>query len=236
MSDPYLRNLFFWSFLQWSQQFLYLDSPSFLDFLGDWHVDQLFTYLGFFFLFATLFWLSLYTTCKRRVHSVFSIQVVFVYQKKKKIQAPKEKRNIREKVVKTSPYKEPNQSTKSTIDIFAIFKTTLTHSSPPTQRKKESILLLDPFVPYLQKTCQFSPFKQSKAHIRGNFPCFLSFLPTRIHANLKGPSQKKTTSLILIETMRKLAVVEFLVGYYESEGGLLLFPHLTQKTSIYKGL
>ena len=38
ISDPCLRNLFFWSLLKWSQQFLDLDSPSFLNFLGDWHV------------------------------------------------------------------------------------------------------------------------------------------------------------------------------------------------------
>ena len=37
MSDPYLRNLFFQTLLEWSQQFLDLDSPSFLNFLGDWH-------------------------------------------------------------------------------------------------------------------------------------------------------------------------------------------------------
>ena len=38
LSDPCSRNLFFWSLLEWSQQFLDLDSPSFLNFLGDWHV------------------------------------------------------------------------------------------------------------------------------------------------------------------------------------------------------
>ena len=31
MSDPYLRNLFFQTLLEWSQQFLDLDSPSFLE-------------------------------------------------------------------------------------------------------------------------------------------------------------------------------------------------------------
>ena len=38
MSNTCLRNLFFWSLLEWSQQFLHLDSLSFLNFLGDWLV------------------------------------------------------------------------------------------------------------------------------------------------------------------------------------------------------
>ena len=38
MSDPCLRSFFFRSLLEGFQQFLDLDSPSFLNFLGDWHV------------------------------------------------------------------------------------------------------------------------------------------------------------------------------------------------------
>ena len=38
MSDTCLRNLFFGSLLEWSQQFLDLDYLSFLNFLGDWLV------------------------------------------------------------------------------------------------------------------------------------------------------------------------------------------------------
>ena len=39
MSDPCLRSFFFRSLLEWFQQFLDLDSPSFLNFLGDWYDD-----------------------------------------------------------------------------------------------------------------------------------------------------------------------------------------------------
>ena len=69
LSNQSLRNLFFCSLLEWSQQFLDLDFPSFLNFLGDWHGGQL--YISRFCLFAALFWLFLYTACIYWVRLLF---------------------------------------------------------------------------------------------------------------------------------------------------------------------
>ena len=71
LSDQSLRNLFFCSLLEWSQQFLDLDFFSFLNFLGHWHGGKLYLSLGFIFLFVALFWLFLYTASIRRVCPLF---------------------------------------------------------------------------------------------------------------------------------------------------------------------
>ena len=86
MSDTCLRNLFFRSLLEWSQQFLDLDYLSFLNFFGDWLVGQLFPLqvFSFFccFVFGFLCILFVYIG-SAPYFGVFYFIFLFVYQIKK---------------------------------------------------------------------------------------------------------------------------------------------------------
>ena len=99
MSDPYLRNLFFQTLLEWSQQFLDLDSPSFLE-------GSAF-YLSRFFLsfcslvFGSLCILPVYVGCAP-CFGVLSIQFVFVYQKKYIFASLKKNKQKKKKNTETS--------------------------------------------------------------------------------------------------------------------------------------
>ena len=104
--------------------------------------------------------------------------IINAYQKKCQKCTRGPKGNIKTKKTKCKEtLTTPDQLTKSTIDILASFKPTLTHSK--NKHKKEN-LMLDLFVPCPWSICYFSHSKQPKKHLRGQPsipPYFISFLP-----------------------------------------------------------